>query len=1074
MLITLKRDIRPPTAPVLGTPVVLGTSSIQIPLATAASDVNGIASYSLEYATSLLGTYLEATSAAVFPQTVTGLSASTQYFFRAKAVDNFGNHGPYSGIVSATTQVPAPADGLTWPAHAPAYVSLIPEVGGYGMNSVAGSGRHLGTPVTTVILVNSLASGSTGGAVSGYGANVFAGTWEYAWRHSASPKVIIPIISGWVTIQDSINCQNAARTGYVSYYGQFAPGQGLYLRGCNVETGGASNVAVWHLRSYMGDDVTGLPAGNRDCFSSGYGQGVTQQIVLINCEFAWSIDEVAGFFRSHNQLTLVNNAFFEPLHISTIIHPEDGAGFDHGFGPQIGGDTGQPQTSAVSSFRNLWAHTTGRNPLITAQTFVHANNLHYNHGRPTGGQGSGVQIVPHGATEANYANIIGNGFVRGPNNNNSLVAVAVTGTFPSGSGAYLLANSQFGWTAPASQNAFLTTSPSGYAVSAVLPSAYPSSWGTGLTGVLQWAANPLAPTLTEWSNFVTLMDQTVGAQPLRRTAGRLKLVFDQIRDRLAGVTQTSQFVNTVDGAVSAGGWFSVPSVTVDPLNPGSEWHGPLPTGADRDTPYTTGTFSDGKPRVGYTRLEEFAYEQHLYVTTEQPVVSTGEYDFIDAPVGYTDHWVSPTRTSNGSGNSQADPMQWSQMMSFNPAGGRHRFIVMPGQLSVTGNIPDDTKMPYLQPSFSGTAANPVIVKAQYPATNSATTGGQYSVIRRTANIGSILGTEGGASYWRFDGFKFAGGNGSAGSDGGNEKAAVVLRSTEGWWFSRCHFDGEEADWTSIGSTNGGCFFMQLVSDCVIQDCLIENYGDWGNGSDIWQGIELYDATDNIFRRCTIRNIWGLGFHMKGAPAVAFQRNQIYDMYIENCNEAGISAFDVVAGTNPANHNNWHNIIVKDCFHGMVFNANSPHQGTHLQNCTFIDCPEQIMFTLGIGHPGYTQYISVRNCVVYSGGIALMWLDGFHDPDPVFTNNRYNGNTTFMNSGAGNTTLATWQGPTFGSRDAGSDSNVPVFTNSGAGNYTTATSVTADAPDTGGFFGGGTIRRGALMRDGVAPGYRNNV
>lgn len=617
MLITLKTDIRPPTAPVLGPPSVLSTTSISVPLLIAATDPSGVTSYTLEYSTSLNDGYVEATSAAVFPQTVTGLTPSTQYFFRAKAIDSYGNSGPYSGIVSATTQDAAPITGLTWPAHVPGYLSLIPGVGGYGMNTVAGSGRHLATPATTVILVNSLAAGNTGSALTGLGANVFGGTFEYAWRHAASPKVIIPIISGMVTVQDSIPCQTGTppRPGYVSYYGQAAPNPGLFLRGANVVCNGASNVAIWHLRSYMGDDVTGLPAGNRDCLSSGYGAGTTQQVCLINCELAWSVDELLDLYRSHSQVTAVGCAFIEPLHISTVVHPEDGPGVDHGFGPIVGGDTGNAtQTSTISLFRNLWAHSTGRNPLISAQTYVHANNLHYNHGRPTVGAGSGVQIIGAGATAPNFANILGNGFVRGPNNNTSLVAVTAGTTLPTSSAGYSFANAQFGWTNPTNQNGFFTSSPSGYLASSVLTDAYPGSWGTGLSAVLQWASNPLSPTLTEWSDFVTLMDRTVGAQPRWRTTqyGRVAAVFNQIRDRLAGVTQTNQFVDTV---TQAGGWFTVPSVTINPLNPGSHWHAPLPTGSDRDTPYTTGTFSDGKSRVGYTRLEEWAYEQHLYVTS---------------------------------------------------------------------------------------------------------------------------------------------------------------------------------------------------------------------------------------------------------------------------------------------------------------------------------------------------------------------------------------------------------------------------------------------------------------------------
>src|SRR5262245_35952320 len=43
---------------------------------------------------------------------------------------------------------------LDWPTHSPGYISIAPGVGGYGMNTVGGSGRHLTTPDTTLFIVN--------------------------------------------------------------------------------------------------------------------------------------------------------------------------------------------------------------------------------------------------------------------------------------------------------------------------------------------------------------------------------------------------------------------------------------------------------------------------------------------------------------------------------------------------------------------------------------------------------------------------------------------------------------------------------------------------------------------------------------------------------------------------------------------------------------------------------------------------------------------------------------------------------------------------------------------------------
>lgn len=506
-----------------------------------------------------------------------------------------------------------------WPEHSPGYVSVLPGTGGYGMNTSGGDSSG-----ATVIFIDSLNSGNSGTAINAslsaalnWPTPTFVGTPEYAARHAASPKVILPITSGIATIQASIPNQTGTppRPGLTTYYGQSAPNPGLILRGCNWALNGGGGHVVWHMKSWMGDDVAGLPADNRDCLSSGYSGGVTQQVVLINCEFQWSVDEIVDFYRAHNQLTFLDCAFIEPLHDSIIEHTGDPTNTDHGFGPMVGGDTATGQPSAVSTFRCLWAHSTGRNPFTNATTFCHANNLHYNHGRPVGinADGNAVQIAAQAATDPMFANILCNGFIRGPNNRGNLVAVSVSATLPPGSQGYSFGNAQFGWTAPSSQNGFFTSSPTAYAVTGLIDGAIPDSWGVGLSGVLQWAANPLAPTSSEWHGYVDKMERTVGASPRWRTPAnsRLRLVFQQMRDRLNGVAQSDQFVNTV---AQAGGWPTISQISLHPLAANAtHWHAPLPTGPDRDTPYTSGTFSDGRSRFGYTRLRAWGYEQHLFV-----------------------------------------------------------------------------------------------------------------------------------------------------------------------------------------------------------------------------------------------------------------------------------------------------------------------------------------------------------------------------------------------------------------------------------------------------------------------------
>jgi hypothetical protein len=1000
------------------------------------------------------------------------LTAGTQRFYRLESFDGNGNRSALSSIASATTLPAIPSTGLQWPVQSTGFVSAYPGVGGPGLDTEGGSGRHLGAAsATTVFLITSPADANTGGTITGHGANVHSGTWEYFWRHSASPKFGIQACSGALSTGRTIPLQTGTppRPGRVTYCGQFAPRPGFVIRNTNVSLNGASNVVLWHLYSDVGDTPSAnLPAGARDCLSSGYNGGVVEKIAVINASLKRSTDEIGGFFWAHRDTSFVDCAFYEPLHDSPIDHPEDPPDFDHGFGPYLGGGAVAPNQSSGITFKGcLTGHVTSRGPMVSARTLTIGNCLNYNNGRPpgVGADGKSIQILADGASAANHHNFVLNGYLRGPNNRDNLVAISVTGTYPSGSSAYVFGNCQRGWTQPANQAAFFTDRPASYGVSASIHSdAYPSSWGAGLTGLLQWAANPAAPTQAEWHAYIDLFDRTVGATPLYRD-DRLTLVMEQMRNAVNGVTQTNQFINNT---AESGGMPSVPVVVVDPLNPGTHWHAALPTGSDRDTPLTTGTFSDGKSKIGYTPLEAWAYEQHLYVTVEQPVVSTGEYDFIDNPVGYTDHWVDPTRTSSGTGT-QATPYTFNQMLQFNPAGGRHRFIVMPGQLTITGAAAN-SKFAFLDPLFSGTAANPVLVKAQFPATRSGVQRSQMTIIRRTSGVGSILGSQG-RDYWRFDGFKLEGGHGSFGVNGGEEKAHISLWDAEGWWITRFHVDGEEADHQSVplGSTNGGAIYMQRAHNTKIMDVILENIGDHSSSDRTWQGIEWYECTDVDISYFNIRNCYGLGVFQKGVQSgPQFQRNYIHHGIASQCYDTCYHPYYVSAGTNPANHNYWYNLVadqrgVPGSRKGIQLNAIIPHVGTHFQNFTLIGCGE----ALGIRDGGtiqYSEHVSFHNGVWYQNATNIQFIHGAawgsgNDDDIVWDWNQYNGQTTTHVGGFANVTYDNWRLSPY-LKDANGTNAVPSFVNFAGGDL--RTNGAAVCPDHWNKFGGGTVPRGAFQ------------
>jgi len=506
---------------------------------------------------------------------------------------------------------------LNWPVHSPPYVSIAPGVGGYGLNTPAGSGRHQATPNPSIFFVNSLSNANSGGPAN-YGPNTYAGTLEYAIRHAASPKKIYICVSGYLTEGRSLPIQTGTppRPGYVSILGQFAPAPGLFIRGTRLDTNGASNVHVSHLRLYMGDDplpggytVGGVDAGDgRDCLSSGYGGGVTSNLVFENCEFAFGIDELVDLYHPHATTSFFQCAFLDPLHDSDIDHTDDPPDTDHGFGPIIGGgDNTQPDT--ITIFRCLFAHMTARTPLSNCRRSTMANNVFYNVGN------DGIRLIKGGlaSPEPLYLNSLYNLFVRGPDSRSALVAIRANTDIPAASRVYVAGNAAMGGWSAGSQSAFVSGGPSGYVSSSLLTEAIPGSWGSGLSGVLQWLSNPVSPSTAEAQAILDLLERTVGAQPgLANRKGRVPVVLQQIRDRITGGgSSASQYIDRV---ADLGGWEELgPSSAVDPLNPGTHWHAPFPTGSDRNVPYTSGTFSDGRSRIGYTPLDEFDYEQKLYV-----------------------------------------------------------------------------------------------------------------------------------------------------------------------------------------------------------------------------------------------------------------------------------------------------------------------------------------------------------------------------------------------------------------------------------------------------------------------------
>lgn len=164
-------DLTPPTVPVIS--VATNSASTQIvTLVTPSTDAGtGLASYNLDRATNsgftanLVTTSISPSS---FPANISGLSSSTQYFYRCRAVDGASNQSANSAAVNATTS----ASGNQPPVWAPLADQFFVVGTPFNLSLDALCSDPEGQPVTYTIESGTLPtglsqSGTRGQTISG-------------------------------------------------------------------------------------------------------------------------------------------------------------------------------------------------------------------------------------------------------------------------------------------------------------------------------------------------------------------------------------------------------------------------------------------------------------------------------------------------------------------------------------------------------------------------------------------------------------------------------------------------------------------------------------------------------------------------------------------------------------------------------------------------------------------------------------------------------------------------------------------------------------------------------------------
>ena len=277
---------------------------------------------------------------------------------------------------------------------------IIPGAAGWGMETPAGSGRHLDKPETRVIKVTNLNTKGPGSL--------------RAALEAEGPRVVVFEVSGNIDFTPYGNL--SIRNPYVTVAGQTAPSPGITLKACQLGIR-THDVLLQHIRIRVGDlrDPT-TPLRNKAGWSQWSERDNMKvggkRIVIDHCTFSWATDE--NVQTRAGWVTFRRNMFTECL--NSPKHHKGGHSKGLLILDQSPRDQVVPESERdsryVSVIGNLFAYNADRNPQASGGAKVAViNNLVYGAlARPGVGLTLGNSSVQGSRGGGIVASVIGNHF----------------------------------------------------------------------------------------------------------------------------------------------------------------------------------------------------------------------------------------------------------------------------------------------------------------------------------------------------------------------------------------------------------------------------------------------------------------------------------------------------------------------------------------------------------------------------------------------------------------------------------------------------------------------------------------
>lgn len=308
-------------------------------------------------------------------------------------------------------------------AHAlPAYPGAV----GFGSDTVHGSGRHLGTPATTVYKVTNLNDSGSGSL--------------RACAEASGPRVCVFETSGTIPISSTI----LVSSPYLYIAGATAPDPGILVKGCGIRVS-ASDVMIKHISIRPGDSLTpssgSCAPDTRDALNITASTSLSdiQNVLIDHVSLAWAVDDIFSTYqdagRTLQNITLSHALLYEGLSNSVHTTGTPGDWQEHSKGTLHNADAVN-----ITYFQVALAHAKDR--MIRTKngsTIELINFIGYNWG---GTSNSNVFNISDSSGTDSFYNVIKNLWKRGPDSPVSYgtAMYAQSGQLNSGTRIYVLGN----------------------------------------------------------------------------------------------------------------------------------------------------------------------------------------------------------------------------------------------------------------------------------------------------------------------------------------------------------------------------------------------------------------------------------------------------------------------------------------------------------------------------------------------------------------------------------------------------------------------------------------------------------